>query len=100
MRNVLLTFAVASITVALTAAPSNGSIHRVRRGDTGASIARANGLTLAQLSAMNPKVRLSKLRIGLVLQVGRTPSHRANRTSVEAQVSPLPATPMLRDAGI
>lgn len=101
MRNLLLTFAVASISGALSAAPSYASVHHVRRGDTGASIARANKMSLAQLSALNPNIKLAKLQIGMSLNVGRqsrtTPV--SNRT-VASNVPALPATPILQVMGL
>jgi len=102
MRNLFLTFAVASISGALSAAPSYASVHHVRRGDTGASIARANGMSLAQLSALNPRIRLAKLSIGMSLNLAR-PGRTAMAASrpvalrVPANVPALPATPILRD---
>lgn len=101
MRNLLLTFAVASISGALSAAPSYASVHHVRRGDTGASIARANGMSLAQLSALNPKIQLAKLKPGMSLHVAR-PARTvvATSRSVASHVPALPATPILRDTGL
>lgn len=101
MRNLFLTFAVASISGALSAAPSYASVHHVRRGDTGASIARANGMSLAQLSALNPKIQLAKLKPGMSLHVAR-PARTvvATSRSVASHVPALPATPILRDTGL
>ena len=45
-------------------------VHRVRRGETGASIARHYGLTLAELRSMNR--RITRLRPGQTLVVRRT----------------------------
>lgn len=101
MRNMLLTFAVASISGALPAAPPYASVHHVRKGDTGASIARANGMSLAQLSALNPRVRLAKLAVGTSLRVVRTQrSAVATSNSTASLVPALPATPILRDTGL
>lgn len=101
MRNLLLTFAVASISGALLAAPTHASVHRVHRGETAASIARANGLSLAQLSALNPKVRLSKLKLGTTLHVARASrSSSVARGLIATPVPELPATPMLRSTGL
>lgn len=63
--------------------------HRVRRGETAARIARDNGLSLAQLEAINPKVDLSHLAAGAVLKV------RAPRAVPKdlPPMPPLPATP-------
>ena len=42
------------------AKPSEVSSHRVRKGETAAKIARSSGLSLDQLAALNPKIKLSK----------------------------------------
>lgn len=101
MRNLLLTLAVASFSGVVSAAPSHASVHHVRRGDTGASIARANGMSLAQLSALNPEIQLAKLKLGMSLHVAR-PARTAVATSMSmaSGVSALPATPVLRDMGL
>lgn len=104
MRNLLLTFAVASISGALPAAPPS-SVHHVRKGDTGASIARANGMSLAQLSALNPRVRLAKLAIGMSLNVARPPrtsmgTSKSVASRVHADIPALPATPVLGATGL
>lgn len=103
MRNLLLTFAVASISGVLTAAPSHTTVHHVRKGETAASIARSNGMSLAQLGAMNPKVRLSKLRVGMSLHLGKAhgaPAVLASNGPSQVKVPALPATPVLRDTAI
>jgi len=101
MRNMLLTFAVASISGALSAAPSYSSVYHVRKGDTGASIARANSMSLAQLAALNPNIKLAKLKLGTSLNVARPArSTVAARGSVASQVPALPATPVLQDQGL
>lgn len=104
MRNLLLTFAVASLSGVLSAVPTHASVHRVHRGETAASIARANGLSLAQLSALNPKIRLSKLKPGTSLHVVRPAraslAARGSAPTHVAAVSALPATPILRSTGL
>jgi murein DD-endopeptidase MepM/ murein hydrolase activator NlpD len=104
MRNLFLTFAVASISGALSAAPPNtpnASVHRVRKGDTGASIARANGLSLAQLAVLNPKVQLAKLKLGMSIHITHPPQAvAANNVMVASSVPALPATPTLRNTGL
>ena len=101
MRNLLLTFAVASISGALSAAPSRPAVYHVRKGDTGASIARANGISLAQLSALNPKVHFAKLSIGMSLNVARPAQNAvAPNLTVASRVPALPATPILRETGL
>lgn len=105
MRNLLLTFAVASIAGVLSAVPSHVSVHRVRKGETAASVARASGLSMAQLAALNPRVRLAKLKPGMSLHLG-TPARVALGRS-KPPISPalalapsLPATPVLRSTGL
>ena len=101
MRNLFLTFAVASLSGALSAAPLHASVYHVRRGETGASIARAHGMSLAQLSGLNPKIRLAKLKPGMSLHLAH-PIRAAVATnmSVASIVPPLPATPILRNSGL
>ncbi len=103
MRNLLLTFAVASLTGVLSAAPTHPLTYRVRKGETAASIARAHGLSLGQLSALNPKLHLSKLRVGMSLHLGRAHVPQFLHTDArqsEAHAPALPATPVLRDAAL
>lgn len=102
MRNLLLTFAVASISGLLPASPARPLLHRVRRGETAASIARSNGVSLAQLAVLNPKVRLAKLKPGMSLHLG-TPTRVAigiSKSTVLAQAPALPTTPVLRSTGL
>ena len=103
MRNLLLTYVVAALSGVLSAAPSHPLTYKVRKGETASSIARTHGLSLARLSALNPKVRLSKLRPGMNLQLGnafRTPSLLASSGHSEVTVPALPATPVLRDSAL
>lgn len=101
MRNLVLTFAVASLSGALSAAPAHSFVHRVHRGETAASIARASGLSLAQLSAMNPKIRLSKLKVGMNLHVAdASKTSLLAKASVASPIPLLPATPALRSTGL
>ena len=105
MRNLLLTFAVASISGALSAASSLASVHHVRKGDTGASIARTNGMSLAQLAALNPKIQLAKLKLGMNLHVARPArttlaTSRSMAPDVLVDVPALPGTPILRDTAL
>ena len=79
--------------------------HVVQKGDTAASIARAEGLGLSELQALNPGLRLSRLSIGMVVVVGRrAPAGASAATSTETlspqaavttPLSPLPALPRL-----
>jgi murein DD-endopeptidase MepM/ murein hydrolase activator NlpD len=66
--------------------------HKVRRGETAARIARENGLTLAELEAINPKLNLDRLAAGAIVKVrGTVPA--AARKSDARPMAPLPATP-------
>ena len=89
MRHAILTLVLASISLGLQAAPkktskkvssrsADGSVHVLRKGETAAQVARANGLSLAELAALNPGKSLSKLAIGTRLAV------RQARTTVAA----------------
>jgi hypothetical protein len=44
-------------------------LYFLQRGDTGAAVARANGITLADLRALNPDVDWSKLRVGQAVRI-------------------------------
>jgi murein DD-endopeptidase MepM/ murein hydrolase activator NlpD len=69
------------------------STHKVRRGETAARIARENGLTLAQLEAINPKINMDRLAAGTVVKVrGPVPAAPVRRGDLHP-VAPLPATP-------
>ncbi|OQA37486.1 MAG: Murein hydrolase activator NlpD precursor [Acidobacteria bacterium ADurb.Bin340] len=90
---------------------SKGS-HKIRKGETAMQVARANGLTLAQLKALNPKVNLSRLAVGQLIQVGAASkasvlpketesevaeqervSEGVSRPSDLSPITPLPGTP-------
>jgi len=52
------------------AAPSSaGGEYKVAKGDIGASIARSHGVTLKALTAANPTVNWSRLKVGQTLQI-------------------------------
>jgi murein DD-endopeptidase MepM/ murein hydrolase activator NlpD len=82
-------------------------VHKVKRGETADRIARANGLTLAQLAALNPRVNLKRLAVGCALRVRsrvRTvaPEPEDNPAVASlpapqtvATVAPLPETPAI-----
>ena len=80
---------------ALQARPVHSSIHKVRRGETAARIARQHGLTLAGLAAINPDLDLERLQAGTPVRIaGRAP--RAAIRPVRRDLppmAPLPATP-------
>jgi len=103
MRLAALTLVLASLSLGLQAAPkrtskktssrpADGSVHVIRKGETAAAVARANGMSLAELGALNPGRKLSKLAVGDRLKV------RASRTAVAdlddaAPMAALPAVP-------
>lgn len=71
-------------------------VHRVRRGETGASIARRYGLTLAELRTMNRRV--SPLKPGMTLTVRRSQKQTVlvaedgSRKVISRQAAPAAAT--------
>lgn len=87
MRLAVLTLLLSSLSLGLQAAPkrsskkpprrpaaqtATGTVHVIRKGETAASVARTNGLSLAELAALNPGKSLSKLSVGTRLTVGRS----------------------------
>lgn len=55
---------------AMDAVPSSaGGEYKVVKGDIGASIARSHGVTLKALTAANPTVNWSRLKVGQTLQI-------------------------------
>lgn len=60
--------------------------HSVRRGETAGRIAAANGLSLAQLQALNPGRNLAKLSIGTRLHITR-PARIASRNTDRVEPS-------------
>ena len=58
---------------------ASASIHSVRKGETAGKIAAANGLSVAQLQALNPGRNLAKLSIGTRLTIARTAPRIASR---------------------
>ena len=82
MRHAVLTLVLASLSLGLQATPKqtskksthrsvDGSTHVVRKGETAAQVARANGLSLAQLAALNPGRSMSKLSVGMRLVISQ-----------------------------
>jgi murein DD-endopeptidase MepM/ murein hydrolase activator NlpD len=95
MRHAILTLALASVSLGLTAAPkqaskraasktSDGSIHVLRKGETAAQVARKHGLSLTELADLNPGRSLSKLPIGarLVIRARAVPEPRPEASAV------------------
>ena len=79
MRLAVLTLVLASFSLGLQAAPqrtakktssrpasrlADGTAHVMRKGETAAAVARANGMSLAELGDLNPGRNLGKLAIG------------------------------------
>jgi len=115
MRHAILTLVLASLSLGLQAAPkktskkvssrsADGSVHVLRKGETAAQVARANGLSLAELAALNPGKSLSKLAIGTRLAVhqARTTvaaTHHSDQATVPILPRPtltaLPGTPVV-----
>jgi murein DD-endopeptidase MepM/ murein hydrolase activator NlpD len=94
MRHALLTLMIIAMPAAAGThsvrrhAPKAGSasVHSVRRGETAGRIAAANGLSLAQLQALNPGRNLAKLSIGTKLHIAtavRTAARRPAAASPE-----------------
>ena len=83
MRLAVLTLVLASLSLGLQAAPKRpkksssrpaahsnaGSVHVMLKGETAAQVARANGLSLSELAALNPGKSLSKLVVGTRLAI-------------------------------
>ncbi|WP_291270290.1 M23 family metallopeptidase [Geothrix sp.] len=112
MRLAALTLVLASLSLGLQAAPKRtskktsprpparqaarleeGSVHVMRKGETAAAVARATGLSLAELKALNPGRNLGKLAVGDRLKV---PAARpATPTLAEAGPSEVPVAPAL-----
>ncbi|WP_243295514.1 LysM peptidoglycan-binding domain-containing M23 family metallopeptidase [Geothrix mesophila] len=111
MRLAVLTLVLASLSLGLQAAPKrtskktssrpadDGAVHIVRKGETAAAIARARGMSLADLAALNPGRKLSKLSLGMKLKVRaskaetRAETRAAAPEAEESAVQPLPAVP-------
>lgn len=111
MRTTLISLALAALLPGVVdAGQVSAGTYKVRPGDTAASIAKARGLSLQQLQAFNPGVRLAKLSIGQGLSLAakskatapqtaarvRGVDHEViHRESLAVPVPGLPATPGL-----
>lgn len=110
MRLAVLTLVLASLSLGLQAAPKRtskktvsrsatrpegGAVHVIRKGETAAAVARANGLSLADLRALNPGRNLARLSIGARLKVGRSKAPDPIRTASQ-DADRMPITPVLR----
>ncbi|MDR3672908.1 MAG: LysM peptidoglycan-binding domain-containing M23 family metallopeptidase [Holophaga sp.] len=97
------------------------AIHKVRRGESAARIARDSGLSVKELEALNPKVNLTRLAVGTPLRVAEekraalplkpavlplkpaAPAPalaRVHSPSAAHPVAPLPGTPALGPASL
>jgi len=104
MRIAVLTLVLASLSVGLQAAPKrtskktssrpadDGAIHIVRKGETAGAVARAHGMSLADLAALNPGRKLSKLAVGNRLKV--RPSRAVAEASETEDATPIQALPV------
>lgn len=95
MRHALLTLMIIAMPAAAgthsarrhASRPGSASVHSVRKGETAGRIAAANGLSVAQLQALNPGRNLAKLSIGTKLHVAA-----ATRTASRRPVTASPGT--------
>ena len=105
MRSPLLAILIASagFSGALHARPAHKPVHKsvpnpvhmVRKGETAARIARAHGLTLDALAAINPNLDLDRLQAGTPVRVAGKVPHPASRPGRRGlpPMAPLPDTP-------
>jgi len=84
-------------------------VHRIRKGETAAKVARQYKLSLAQLEELNPDLDLGKLSIGTPIRVlpavkavrsASVPTREATPAKDLPPVPPVPATPALRPASL
>lgn len=93
--------ALALASLALTAGPAKkkpkvpeGQVHVVRQGETAASIARKHGLSLAELTRLNPGKNLSKLSLGARLVLSKKgPAPTLAHAEAPSEATPNPAVP-------
>jgi murein DD-endopeptidase MepM/ murein hydrolase activator NlpD len=117
MRLAVLTLVLASLSLSLQATPkrisrngssrpADGVVHVIRKGETAAQVARANGLSLGELAALNPRKSLSKLTVGTRLHIGRPrtlsaaplPAEDAATRLPRPALTALPGTPIVAPA--
>lgn len=77
------------------AQPAKAATHKVKRGETAAKIASQHDLSLSELAALNPRVKLSKLGIGTTLHVGAPKKAATPRTATRRAPSLLETAPEL-----
>jgi len=69
-------------------ASSTGNSYLVKAGDTGASIAAAHGLTLEELTALNPSITWTALKAGETISIGSaTAAEETSAASSSAKAS-------------
>ncbi len=117
MRLAVLTLVIASFSLGLQATPkriskkassrsmspvTDGAVHVIRKGETAAQVARANGMSLAELAALNPGKPLSRLVVGAKLNLRQTrfavafpPETPAIATALPVALAALPGTPVV-----
>ena len=66
---IFLVPALISFMGAAQAAKVPDGVHKVKKGDTASRIARLHGMSLTRLGDLNPKIKLSKLSLGMLLKV-------------------------------
>ena len=79
-----------------TAQPDTGTVHVMKKGETATQVARHQGLSMAELAALNPGLRLSRLSVGTKLRLDRGTGTLpvADRMSPEPTAPRLPLPPM------
>lgn len=112
MRHAVLTLVLASLSLGLQAAPkrtpkkttsrpTDGAVHVIKKGETAAQVARANGLSLTELAALNPGRPLSKLSVGTRLNLRSSRSlAQAAPQSVDINAGPRPSLVALPGAPV
>ena len=77
-------------------------VHKVRKGETAARIARAHGLSVAELAAINPRLDLHKLAVGTVVRIGpeQQPFRKLNLPAYLAHPAAHPAEPLAAAPGM
>jgi murein DD-endopeptidase MepM/ murein hydrolase activator NlpD len=70
---------------------ASSTVHKVRRGETAAKVARDYRLSLEELAALNPKVNLARLSVGTPLKVkGRLEPKPVQAAAEKVQAEPSP----------
>jgi len=69
------------------AAKPSPSVHKVKKGETASKIARLHQMSLSQLAALNPKVNLAKLSLGMALKLTGSPRHTVEAVPEASEAS-------------